>query len=99
MPGERPFGDVDDDADLLRPSWQDTADETDADRRGAWRPRPMIGRGVAQGGVAGGMIRAASGSRAARAATARINAAAAMSSVVMAQISVVMRIRTLPPIG
>jgi hypothetical protein len=43
MPGERPFGDGDDDADLLRPSWQDTADETDADRRGAWRPRPALG--------------------------------------------------------
>ena len=43
MPGERPFGDGDDDADLLRPSWQDTADETDADRRATWRPRPTIG--------------------------------------------------------
>jgi hypothetical protein len=43
MPGERPFGDVDDDADLLRPSWQDTPDETDADRHGTWRPRPAIG--------------------------------------------------------
>ena len=42
MPGERPFGDVDDDSDLLRPSWQDTPDETDADRRGTWRPRSAI---------------------------------------------------------
>ena len=43
MPGERPFGDVDDDADLLRPSWQDTPDETDTDRRATWRPRPATG--------------------------------------------------------
>ena len=43
MPEERPFGDVDDDADLLRPSWQDTPDETDTDRRATWRPRPAIG--------------------------------------------------------
>src|SRR5277367_2316096 len=42
MPGERPFGDGDDDSDLLRPSWQDTPDETDADRHGTWRPRPAI---------------------------------------------------------
>jgi hypothetical protein len=42
-PGEAPFGDADDDTDLLRPSWQDTPDETDADRRGAWRlPRKVI---------------------------------------------------------
>jgi hypothetical protein len=44
MAGDNPFGDVDDDADLLRPSWQDTADETDADRRATWRPRPTIGQ-------------------------------------------------------
>ena len=44
-----PFGDVDDDADLLRPSWQDTADETDADRRAAWRPRPAIGQAPSPG--------------------------------------------------
>ena len=49
MPGERPFGDVDDDSDLLRPSWQDTPDETDADRRGAWRPRPTIGPALSRG--------------------------------------------------
>jgi hypothetical protein len=46
MPGERPFTDGDDDADLLRPSWQDTADETDADHRAAWRPRPTIGQAL-----------------------------------------------------
>ena len=44
MPGDSPFGDIDDDADLLRPSWQDTPDETDADRGGAWRPRVAIDR-------------------------------------------------------
>ena len=44
MPEERPFGDIEDDADLLRPSWQDTPDETDTDRPGAWRPRPAIGK-------------------------------------------------------
>ena len=42
MPGDSPYGDIDDDADLLRPTWQDTADETDTDRPGAWRPRPAI---------------------------------------------------------
>jgi hypothetical protein len=46
MPGERPFGDGDDDSDLLRPSWQDTADETDADRPGAWPRRPAIARAL-----------------------------------------------------
>jgi hypothetical protein len=43
MPGDSRFSDGDDDADLLRPSWQDTADETDADR-GAWNSRPAIGQ-------------------------------------------------------
>jgi hypothetical protein len=46
MPGERRFGDADDDADLLRPSWQDSPDETDADRRATWRPRPTIGQAL-----------------------------------------------------
>ena len=49
MSGESPFGDVEDDADLLRPSWQDTPDETDADRRAAWRPRPTIGQAPSAG--------------------------------------------------
>src|SRR5260370_33485164 len=49
MAGERRFGDGDDDADLLRPSWQDTADETDADRRAPWRPRPTIGQAPSPG--------------------------------------------------
>ena len=49
MPGERPFGAVDDDADLLRPSWQDTADETDADHRATWRSRPTIGPAPSRG--------------------------------------------------
>jgi HTH DNA binding domain len=41
-----PFGDGDDDADLLRPSWHDTPDETDADRRGVSRPRPGAGQAL-----------------------------------------------------
>ena len=43
MAENNPLADPEDDADLLRPSWQDTADETDADRRATWRPRPTIG--------------------------------------------------------
>ena len=36
--------------DLLRPSpWQDTPDETDADRPGTWRPRPAIGPAPSRG--------------------------------------------------
>jgi hypothetical protein len=46
MPGDHRFGAGDDDADLLRPSWQDTPDETDADRLRAWRPRPTIGQAL-----------------------------------------------------
>ena len=42
MPGESPLADPEDESDLLRPSWQDTPDETDADRHGTWRPRPAI---------------------------------------------------------
>ena len=49
MSGERPFGDVDDDADLLRPSWHDTADETDADHRATWRSRPTVGPAPSRG--------------------------------------------------
>jgi HTH DNA binding domain len=44
MAGDNPFGDADDDADLLRPSWQDTPDETDTDRGVTWRPRPATGQ-------------------------------------------------------
>jgi hypothetical protein len=46
MVEENPLADPDDDAELLRPSWHDTLDETDADRRGAWRPRPGIGQAL-----------------------------------------------------
>ena len=41
MPSDRPFADPDDDATLLRPAWEDTPDETDADRGiTRWRPAP-----------------------------------------------------------
>ena len=46
MSGESPFSDGEDDEDLLRPSWQDTPDETDADRLRAWCPRPTIGQAL-----------------------------------------------------
>ena len=46
MPGDHRFGAGDDDSDLLRPSWQDTPDETDADRLRAWCPRPTIGQAL-----------------------------------------------------
>ena len=42
MPEDNPLADPEDDSDLLRPSWQDTPDETDTDRRGTWRPRSAI---------------------------------------------------------
>jgi hypothetical protein len=46
MAEDNPLADPEDDSDLLRPSWQDTADETDADRRVTWRPRPTIGQAL-----------------------------------------------------
>jgi HTH DNA binding domain len=49
MAEDNPLADPEDDSDLLRPSWQDTADETDADRRATWRPRPAIGQAPSRG--------------------------------------------------
>ena len=49
MAGDNRLADPDDDAELLRPSWQDTADETDADHRATWRSRPTIGPAPARG--------------------------------------------------
>ena len=49
MAEDNPLADPEDDADLLRPSWQDTPDETDADRRATWRPRPTIGPAPSRG--------------------------------------------------
>ena len=49
MAEDNPLADPEDDADLLRPSWHDTPDETDADRRVTWRPRPTIGQAPSRG--------------------------------------------------
>ena len=46
MAEDNPLADPEDDADLLRPSWQDTPDETDADRLRAWCPRPGAGQAL-----------------------------------------------------
>src|SRR5882757_2197252 len=46
MAEDNPLADPEDDADLLRPSWQDTPDETDTDRLRAGRPRPTIGQAL-----------------------------------------------------